>query len=149
MKTTYKYFSVLFLTILLIGCAGSPARRAIDSNRRANIPKASAPAGYVHVATESNGYVWYVAPASKANIEIEGRNPVTGRVEINKFTSISIFVAWPYAGQISYHVEAFACDLLPGTYAHQRSDNRGWDDRYTTVAYGTHRWLIWDYVCKK
>ena len=148
MKTIHRKITVILSVLFLTACVGSPVRNAIEEHRRANMPQAEAPAGYELIAEEANGYKWYVAPASKASVQIEGRNPVTGKVEVNTFTSISLFIAWPYAGKTSYQVEAFACGLLPGTYAHQRSDNRGWDERYTTVAYGTHRWKIWNYVCK-
>lgn len=126
--------------ILLAGCAGSPVRRAIT-------PLSGAPEGYELVAKDSKGFKWYVAPASRTVIQIEGRNTVTGKVEVNPFTSISLAI--PYSRGTIYEVEAYACNLLPGTFAAQRSDKRGWDERYTTVAYGTIRWQIWNYVCKK
>ena len=142
MQKYYKNLVILTGVLLISACAGSPARRAIT-------PQATGPSGYEYIAKSSSGHKWYVAPASKANIQIEGRNPVTGKVEVNTFTAMSIFIASPYGGDTEYKVEAFACGLLPGTFAKQRGDNRGWDDRYTTDAYGTIRWQIWNYVCKK
>ena len=142
MKSIYKKITVISSVILLAACAGSPVRRAITT-------QANAPTGYEFISKSTEGFKWYVAPASKAIVQIEGRNPVTGKVEVNQFTSISIFIASPYGGDTTYKVEAFACSLLPGTFAKQRSDNRGWDERYTTNAYGTVRWHIWNYVCRK
>lgn len=104
--------------------------------------------GYIYITASKDGYKWYIAPESKAAIQIEGRNPVTGKTEINTFTSISIFISYPYGMKSKYSVEAFACDLLPGTFVKQNTDRRGWDRNYTTEPYGTIRWQIWQKVCK-
>jgi hypothetical protein len=144
-----KKIIMTFCAISIVGCAGSPVRRAIDEHKRRNMPNVNAPEGYEFISSSSSGHKFYVAPASKAEIKIEGRNQVTGKVEVNPFTSISLFISSPYGGQFEYKVEAFACTLLPGTFAKQRPDNRGWDNLYTTEAYGTIRWQIWNYVCKK
>lgn len=146
-KIAHSY--MLFFVIGLVGCAGSPVDQIIQHNKYKNAPQAKAPSGYELVTIRNDGYKYYAAPASKSTIILERKNPVSGVVEKNPYTSISLFIAWPAGNgkKSEYRVNAYACALQAGTYIKQSDDLKGWDKEFTTVAFGTTHWRIWNYVC--